>query len=326
MRDVTFVCCIESGPLEEQTVSMIESLRKWGGAWSNKPVVAVTPRIGPPLTRSTRKALKDLNVEHLNFVADNKYAWKAFLNKHFSMAAVEEKCNTEYLCWLDSDLLILKEPVEFDLVHDVDFLACPSDSAGATRGGNDEMEQYWRRVCENLNVDFDSLPWVTTQMENEKIRFYFNSGVFLYRRDTQLSKHHLENTIKFFDSKITSNVTGTFFTQHILGLTVHKLNLKWKELSVTHNYPIGSASIESWRNCSELSDVHIFHYHDSMWQPCYQEFVQTLKGVASEQAEWLGAKGPLKNNATIPSKIFKKLLELKRGKQEARFIRDSSIV
>ena len=31
--DVTFVCCVEAGPLEAMTVRMIESLRRWGGTF-----------------------------------------------------------------------------------------------------------------------------------------------------------------------------------------------------------------------------------------------------------------------------------------------------
>lgn len=49
---ITFVCCVESGLLENQTVRMIESLRRWGGRLRESPIFAVTPRIGSPLSYS----------------------------------------------------------------------------------------------------------------------------------------------------------------------------------------------------------------------------------------------------------------------------------
>ena len=83
--DTTFVCCVESGWLEPQTLRMVESLRRWGGQFAQSPVVAVTPRFGPPLAAKTRRAFGALNVEHYRFHADNQYAWKSFLNKHYAM-------------------------------------------------------------------------------------------------------------------------------------------------------------------------------------------------------------------------------------------------
>ena len=38
---VGFVCCVESGKLEQEAVRLVESLRRWGGRLSTAPVVAV---------------------------------------------------------------------------------------------------------------------------------------------------------------------------------------------------------------------------------------------------------------------------------------------
>src|SRR5205085_1505515 len=62
---ISFICCVESGPLEDQTVRMVESLRRWGGRLAEAPVVAVTPRFGPPLARTTRRALDRLSARHV---------------------------------------------------------------------------------------------------------------------------------------------------------------------------------------------------------------------------------------------------------------------
>jgi len=63
--DITFVCCVESGSLESQTIRMVESLRRYGGKFSTAPVIAVTPWFGPPLSKSTLQVFDNLKVTYL---------------------------------------------------------------------------------------------------------------------------------------------------------------------------------------------------------------------------------------------------------------------
>src|SRR3954453_10661309 len=110
---LTIVCCIESGPLEGMTLRLAESLRRWGGAFAQCPVVAVTPRFGPPLGRATRRGLKQLGVEHWRLTARNQHAWFGFLNKPAAIEAVEERARTPLLAWLAGDILHGPGPTEF---------------------------------------------------------------------------------------------------------------------------------------------------------------------------------------------------------------------
>jgi hypothetical protein len=41
--EITFVCCVESGSLESQTIHLVESLRRYGDKYSTAPIIAVTP-------------------------------------------------------------------------------------------------------------------------------------------------------------------------------------------------------------------------------------------------------------------------------------------
>ena len=72
---ITFVCCVESGWLENQTVRMIESLHRWGGQLANSPMIAVTPRFGLPLSHKTHQAFERLQVQYLRVPAKSKYTW-----------------------------------------------------------------------------------------------------------------------------------------------------------------------------------------------------------------------------------------------------------
>jgi len=324
--DITFVCCVESGWLETQTVRMVESLRRWGGAFADVPVVAVTPRFGPPLSSKTLRAFDHLGVEYLRFRAQNPYAWKSFLNKHYAMAAVEERCTTEFLGWLDSDLLILGEPDQLRLSDDEDFAACAPDKNIGTAGPDDPFEPYWREACNVVGLELSDLPWVVTEREGIKIRLYWNSGVFVYRRATGFSKVHLDTTLKLLDAHIASAKAGVYFTQHTLGMAMVKMGLRWRALPHSHNYGMGTKTHARWYDPEKLRQAKILHYHDAMWMPFWDTFLQCLKDTHPDVATWLATQGPLVNSAPPQWKILSKGLNWLRQQKAAEYQQRCTVI
>ncbi len=324
---ITFVCCVESGGLETQTIRMIESLRRWGGRFADAPVFAVTPRLSPPLALSTHAAFERLGVEYLRFRADNPYAWKGFLNKHHAMAAVERICTSDCIGWLDSDLLILDEPEQLLLQPDEEFVACAPDKNLGTTGSDDPFDSYWRAVCNAIGLDIDALPWIVTEQEGARIRLYWNSGVFAYRRSTGFSKHHLETTLKFFNARLTSKVTkNAYFTQHTLGMTVVQQGLKWRSLPYPYNFQVGSKTDPLWCTPERLQQTKILHYHDAMWEPTWDAFLESLKGTHPEVVAWLAPQGTLKNDSHPLWRAMGKGLKLWRSRQEKAYCKQCTMV
>jgi hypothetical protein len=325
--DVTFVCCVESGGLEAQCVRMIESLRRWGGVYSECPIFAVNPRFGAPLSKKTRSTFDKLEVKYISFNADNPYSWKGFLNKHYALAKVESIARSSSICWLDSDLLFLSEPTQLALEKGVDFKACTPDAKGASTGINDPMDLYWQGVCNSLGIDIDSLPYVTTCLEEKKVRFYFNSGVFIYKRSTNLSQLHLENTLKFFDTRLAPKHIGSFFfTQHTLGITIAKMGLTWSSLPWTYNYNAGSSTDTAYMMPERLKEVKILHYHDSLWPNNFSRLLNSLRLTHPEVASWLDSLGPLKDESSLEWKIFNLILNNVRKRKETRYVKTCSFV
>lgn len=318
--DITFVSCVESGPLETQTIRMMESLRRWGGRFVDAPLLAVTPRFGSPLSYETHKAFERLNVKHIRFQADNPYSWKGFLNKHFALAAAEEYSDSEFIGWLDSDLLIVDEPNCLILEKGEDFAACASDKNIGTVGPEDEYYSYWQEACRIVGIDIEDLPWIVTEREKERIRLYFNSGVFVYRRSTQFAQVHLEDTIRVFDSRITSRaLKKMYFTQHILGMTMIKMGLSWRALPHSHNYGMGSKTYDRWYKKEELQEAKIVHYHDAMWPWFWQTFIDCLRETHPEAADWLKGQGTLKNEAPLQWRLMNKVLKKIRSRREIAY-------
>ncbi len=317
--DTTFVCCVESGWLETQTLRMVESLRRWGGQFAQSPVVAVTPRFGPPLAAKTRRAFDALNIEHYRFHADNQYAWKSFLNKHYAMAAVEDRCSTEFMAWLDSDLLILDEPSQLVLTNSEDFAACAPDKNIGTAGSNDPFDPYWQAACHAVGLTVEELPWITTERDKARIRLYWNSGVFVYRRATHFSQHHLDTTLRLLNAHIASEHAGLYFTQHTLGMAMVQQGLRWRSLPHSHNYGMGTKTYPQWYDAETLRTTKILHYHDAMWMPFWETLLTCLEATHPDVAEWLAPLGALKNEAPPLWKVVSKGLIHLRQQQAADY-------
>jgi hypothetical protein len=310
---ITFVCCVESGGLEAQTIRMVQSLRRYGGRFATAPVVAVTPRFGPPLSRKTRQIFDQCEVQHLYLNSSNKrdqYSWYNFINKPLAILAAEERAETEAVGWLDGDLLILDEPDQLILQENEDFLACTTDHAGATTGADDPLEPFWQSICKTLNLDIEKLPWVVTGQERACVRYYFNSGVFVYRKSTGFAQQYLDTCIQLLNARISSRKCGLFFNEQTsLGLTAFQLNMPWRSLPYSHNF-------HAWKDQEALlRKAKIIHYHSAMWMPEWTDFLQAVQETHPEVGEWLHSFGPMENEAPLTSRLLGRYLKYIRSKK-----------
>lgn len=172
---ITFFCYVESGLCENQTVRMIESLRRWGRRLAQASIIAVTPRWGSHLSSQTHRAFERLQVQYVRFQTESRYPWLGFLNKPDAVVAAQERSTSECIGWLDSDLLFLGEPEHLLMKGGEEFVAYASDKNIGTTGLEDAFEPYWAEVCQSIGLDIEHLPWIKTEMEGERIRLYWNS-------------------------------------------------------------------------------------------------------------------------------------------------------
>ncbi len=312
--DICFVCCIESGLLEPMTLYLVESLRRFGGRLRSSAVVAVTPRFGPPLRRSTRELLRELDVEHLRVPLHSRFSWYHYLNKPVALAHAEKLANTELMAFLDSDVLVLGEPTELALAGNVDFTASVSDVAlGGTTGAADPTEPAWRAICDLAGVTLSELPWVTTHLDRRRIRLYFNSGVFAYRRTTELGRELRDMLTTVLRRRIRLPGSASRVVEQVL-LTplVIRHGLRWTGLPFTHNHTMASYMPEYYR-AETFRTARIVHYHDSMEPHFWPTFAQRLGAEHPEVAEWLRPHGPIATYASPSARALAELLRVERG-------------
>jgi hypothetical protein len=320
---ISFVCCVESGWLEYQTVRLVESLRRFGGRFADAPLFAVTPRFGPPLSRATQNVFRACGVKHIRATASQQYAWFNYFNKPLALVSAEEHIRTESVGFLDSDLLIVKEPEQLELAPGEDLLAFPMPlKEMGTTGPGDPYEEFWRASCKVAGIELEALPWVTTAQTQERVRLYFNSGIFVYRRASGFSKEYLRLCRALLDSAVGTDAPnyGLGFKEQVsVAFAAMTLDLKWRALPYSHNYPMFSGTHEHWYSLELLKDARVVHYHDAMWPPFWGTFLRCMQDAQPEAASWLYSLGPMKNDSPLHWRLISRYLRMARRRKAERY-------
>ena len=307
------VACIEAGELEPKTIRMVESLRLFGGRFADVDVVAVTPRLGPPLARATRRRLAELGVRRVSVRPRTNYVWHHYMNKAQAVMAAEEDLGSEQLLWIDSDIIFLREPNALELEPDVDFAAsAPDTGLIGSHGDDDPHDAFWARCARLIGRDVDELPWLTTG-DGHRIRFYWNAGLYVYRRDTAFGREFVAD----FERAMVQGVARSHAQVHgmdqvILGLTVLRLGLDWHAIPDTSNFPVLSFLPENF-DPEKVRPVDVLHYHDSMSPQLWPALLETLEEPHPAVHDWLARLGPIDDPASRAARLAREALRIKRG-------------
>lgn len=277
---VTFVCCIEHGRLEAQTLLMIKSLRRFGGALADAPVMAVIGRTGAPLRSRTHEMLGELGVRIVRAERRNPASWFNYANKVVAVAVAEEYAGTPQVAWLDSDILV---------AGDLRDLALAPHECFAARGEwlppavfeNDPSSAahlpYWAQLCRLLGTEIEALPWIEVMEGKPRIRAYFNSGVFVWRRGCGFAPAYFDAFCRLLRSRLAQK-DRTFFSadQVILGPVVFGASLPWRHLERRHHHMTFQAFIDGPDPSPPMTHASVIHYSRSLDPSHRDRFMRRL--------------------------------------------------
>ncbi len=195
-QSTTTICtCIEAGGLEQQVLLLVESLRAFGGKWAGAPVYTVKPRRGPALRRATVSRLKELGAILVDEPLNDVVPWWDMANKPASLRYVEEHTTTPYVTWMDGDMIVLQEPMDFAPASGKTFKARAGEAHDVASSATGEGAGYWRKLCEVLGLDFDAFPDIISFPDKKPIKAYWQGGLFTYPRETKFGAHFLRRLL-----------------------------------------------------------------------------------------------------------------------------------
>jgi hypothetical protein len=179
-----------------------------------------------------------------------------------------------------------------------------------TTGPGDPFDDYWRKLCKLVGVDYDQLPIVETTIGTQAIRASYNGGLVAVRRNSGI----FERTEEFFRRLVAAGLmpwtadgpffrTGTRFlggaatafwgtSQAAFSLAAVAGRHSVRQLPETYNVPV--PFLEQLTTSHSRQWVHI-HYH---WMFDGAEdadpIINGKLNLPAGTAEWLKARLPLK--------------------------------
>ena len=182
--DIGVVLCVERGVLEAQAVLLCQSLRAFGGDLAAAPIYALAPRDGHRPTRATIARLEGLQVEYIDRTLNTECVEYGSANRVAAAAEVERRTRHDLLAVLDSDTMFLAEPAAFALAPETVAAVRPVDVKGTcTSGPGDANDEYWQQLCACCGVDYDGIPFLTTSVDEQRVKACYNAGLVLVRAD-----------------------------------------------------------------------------------------------------------------------------------------------
>jgi hypothetical protein len=304
---VEFVLVAEAGILEAQALLLCETIRCFAGAYARSPITVVSPRRARRPSASTLRKLDQLQAEYLPIEIESCCPSYGTSYRVHAVTHVERRPGPPVIVQLDSDTIFVAEP-DFSL-DECDAAARPVDVKGmCTTGPQDPFDNYWRRFCALVNVDYERLPLIQTTVDRQRVQASYNGGLLVARRSSGI----FERTDSFLRQSIAvglkpwlgesptfSTGTGTLrgaataywgTSQAAFSLAAVAGKHSVRLLPETHNVPLHV--LDRMASPIPAPVVHL-HYHGVFSPDSYNPTATERLRLPAETEEWLKARLPL---------------------------------
>jgi hypothetical protein len=181
---MTFLIMIDSQMQEKQALTLVKSIRKFGGEYSTSPVIIVLS----DTSRTKGITLRNNADIILNLEMDEKLRNFPFSDKVYACALVEKLVTgkSDWLVWLNPDALVVAPPGE--IVADQNAWASlrPVHIKNVGIGCTESIPEYWKKIYVQTNIDTNALWLIESFVDNKLLRPYFNSGCMAFRPEKEI--------------------------------------------------------------------------------------------------------------------------------------------
>jgi hypothetical protein len=187
MFEMAFASLAGTAAQARHALLLAQSLRAFGGGIAGSPVMALIPVagvLGPELEAGLLACDADIVPFALPSPLD-----KVPLAERAAGAAQAEMTAQEIarlLVWLDSDSLILREPLGLRIPPEARIGCRPVDLRLIGSSWDEEPDAFWEAIYAACGVKRDNIFPVKTTVEGQAIRAYFNAGCLVVRPEARL--------------------------------------------------------------------------------------------------------------------------------------------
>lgn len=280
---ITFAVCVEPGShrLEYKAATLFHTMRRNMGAFARAAIWAYAPRPGRIVAPWCREMLDHFEVRLIEEPLNAAHADYALANKPLALAHAEETAATEFVTFLDTDILVWREPSAFLLEESKDIaLVADTTKTTASSGPGDPFEEYWMRLYALTGAV--SRPFVTTTLTDEYVRGTWNSGVIALRRSAGIAAQWRDAMLQMLGDDFSPPAASYLRENNLLSAVATARFDRMRELSFAYNYPV-----QNWDRMTAKGiapeDAILWHYQQFL-DKAYRRFAQRIDGAGTLRA------------------------------------------
>jgi hypothetical protein len=232
-------------------------------------------------------------VEVIEDQLNREHAYYPLANKVYCAAHAEANAAEEVIVLLDSDAVLLGEPLALELGDGTYAAVSPVGRVGdGSTGPGHENEPYWERLYELAGVD--GRPFTNTALRGKRIRGYWNTGVVALRRDAGLAKSWLELLALLIRERHLPERGIDHVEQLSLAATLAREPDRIATLPANYNYRITRRDkLAGDAPSLDLPDLVHVHYMRAFYVRGFLEALDPPLDRDSQQFGWLAERLPL---------------------------------
>jgi hypothetical protein len=282
---------------EANTLLLIESIRAFAGDLSQAQIWCLVPQYGKELKTETVDRLIELGATLMPFDIDLNVA-RFFFAADIRAAQIAESTatgKTDFIAWLGSNTIILKEPKAFILEDDKSLGYRPVHHANIGSVYNTPLDPFWTLIYGYCDVPDDRVFPMETHIDGQTLRPYFNAGILITRPDRNLFKTWHDTFFAVYQRPDLQELYKKderyviFIHQALLSGIVLQLFSKndLQALPSTYNYPVHLHDEDVTAHRPATMDDFVTFRHEGFYQD--PEWKQTLPASDSLK-QWLADK------------------------------------
>ncbi len=306
-QSLAFLLCVEAGPLEQQSILLARSIRRWAGAYAEAQIHAFRLRAGAALAPETYAALSELDVTVHEEVLNRDHHDYVHANTTYAMVWAEDHLDAEVIVWADSDKVFLSEPADFDLASEMIAAGTAPYYHGRARGPKsagpgDPFDPYWQRLYELAGVTEE--PYMTALIDGRRLRAFWNGGLIVFRREARLAHEWLELLARLLETGHVPDYGILHVDQLSLAAVLARRPATVCELDRRYNHNLAlRALLPEPERSLELADLVSVHYHSWFNRERFLEDMRPPLAPDSDRYRWLSQYLPLEptNRNPLPT-------------------------
>ena len=276
-RKLTFASMIYPSKWSEaNAILLTESIRTYGGALSQHPLLFLCPKRSDEISQRVRERLSTSGADIVP--VKESIPEFPFIDDVHAAAHAEslESGRSDLMAWLGNDTLVLQEPKDFMLTAGKSRGYRPVHITNIGSQFNSPMDPFWTIIYERLKVPRDRVFPMKAHIEEIPIRPYFNAGLLIVRPERGLLQEWRNAFFGIYDDATLQQFYqrdenySTFVHQAVLaGVILSRLTkAEIQELPPHYNYPIHLYHQDNTRNRpSTLDELVTFRHNDFFEDP-----------------------------------------------------------